>query len=337
MRSGWITEAKRTQEFERQAAQYVGARHVAAVPSGTTALAIALQAAGVGAGDEVLVPAFTMMGTASAVRQAGATPVLVDIEPQTLGMSPEAAAKAMTSRTRAIVPVDMNARAPRLEALQALARSRGVALVEDAAQALGSRHAGRHLGTFGALGIISLSTPKIITTGQGGLVLTDSDDLNDRVRRLKDHGRLDRSEDHHPEAGFNYKFTDIQAAIGLAQMAKLPARVEHKKAMYGWYREELAAVSGVRWVDTDLSECTPWFVDILVDDPVAVQGSLKTDGIESRLFYRPLHQHPVFAGQGPFPCAEEMARQGLWLPSSSFLGRSDVARVAAAIRTALGH
>ena len=322
--SGWITEAKRTRQFEEMFAQYVGSRYACAVTSGTISLAVALMALSVGPGDEVIVPDLTMIASANAVRLAGATPVLADTELETLGLDVAAVERTLTPRTKAIMPVHFNGRAPNMERLLALAYRHDLAVVEDAAQALGSRHQGKHLGSFGQIGCFSLSTPKIITTGQGGVLVTNSSELQEHIICLKDHGRLNRADDNHPVLGFNFKFTDMQAAIGIAQLRKLEERVGWKKEMYHLYREELSAIEAIRFATTELEQTCPWFIDIMVPDPQALQAFLEERGIQTRLFYKPLHTQPVYAREGPFPNAEEASRHGIFLPSSSFLSDSDI-------------
>lgn len=328
----WLTEYERTKEFEQAVAAYVGSSHGVAMVNGTVTLFAALKAVGVGPGDEVVVPDYTMIATANAVVMAGATPRFVDVSPTTLCLDLERAEAAITPRTRAMMVVSLNGRSPNMEAATTLARRHGIHLIEDAAQALGSFHEGRHLGTFGLLGSFSFSVPKIITTGQGGLLVTDDEDIAKRLRQIKDFGRRRAGVDYHEVIGFNFKFTDLQAVIGLAQMKKLESRVIRKREMYGCYRERLAGVSEVQCLGIDLGETTPWFIDILVPDRDALQKSLAAKGIGSRPFYPAIHSQPAYNSGGSFPVSEDAAARGLWLPSSSFLTNEDIDRVTDAIR-----
>ena len=238
---GWLTEFRRTREFEQALAAYIGARHVSVVMNGTVSLFAALAALGVGVGDEVIVPDLTMIASANAVLLTGATPRFVDIDRATLCLDLAEAERRITPRTKAIMLVSFNGRAPDMDRAVALARDRGVLLVEDAAQALGSRWRGKHLGTFGAVGSFSFSSPKVITTGQGGALVTDDDALIAAIRKIKDFGRLRDGVDEHIALGYNFKFTDLQAVIGLAQMTKLDWRVQRKKELFALYRSELAS------------------------------------------------------------------------------------------------
>lgn len=314
--SGFLTEGKRTREFEAELARFVGAPHAIAVNNATVGLTIALLALGIGSGDEVIVPDFTFIATANAVALAGATPVFADVEPSTFVIDLEDARRRISPRVRAIVPVHLNGRAPDMEKLQAFAAEHGLCVVEDAAQALGSRHAGRSLGTFGDAGVYSLGTTKIITTGQGGIIVTHREDVYKACVRLKDHGRPTRSSEVHETFGFNSKFTDLQAALGLAQLAKLPERIAKKRELYRRYRDALAGFAEVEFPPIDLDETVPWFVDILCVDRPGLESRLKLAGIDTRRFYLPLHSQPCFRREGVYPATEYLTEHGLWLPSS---------------------
>lgn len=332
LESGFITEGKKTRAFEAAAAELVNVPHALVVNNATLGLAIALMALRIGAGDEVILPDFTFIATANAVVLAGATPVFADVDPKTFVLDLEDACQRITSRTRAIIPVHLNGRAVRMDKLRALARERGLQVIEDAAQALGSRQAGRYLGTFGDAGVFSLGTTKIITTGQGGIIVTHRRDVYEACVRLKDHGRPTRTSEVHETFGFNSKFTDLQAALGLAQLRKLPERIEKKRELYRGYREELAGISGIEFPPIDLQETVPWFVDVLCDDRDGLASHLKATGIETRRFYLPLHSQPCFGHAGNYPNTEFISRAGLWLPSSPRLTHSDVEHVCTNIR-----
>jgi perosamine synthetase len=330
---GWLTEFRKTAEFEQQIANCTGSRHAVVVSSGTAALFCAVAACGVGPGDEVIVPDFTMIATANAVLLAGARPVFVDVSPEHFCLDVGAAEKAITKRTRAILLVSLNGRSPDMLQAVELARKHGLHLIEDAAQSFGSFHQGKHLGTFGACGIVSFSPLKIITTGQGGAVITDDPQIAARVRQLKDFGRSRGGADYHESLGYNFKFTDLQAVIGLEQMKKLAWRLRRKKEMFALYRSELEAVPGVRFLDTDLSETAPWFIDILAENRDALARHLADRGIKTRPFYPPIHSQPAYGLTGHYPVTEAAAARGLWLPSSTFLTDDDVRHVCETIRS----
>ena len=332
LNSGFITEGKKTREFETEVARFLGAQYAIAVNNATVGLAIALMALGIGPTDEVLVPDFTFIATANAVALIGATPVFVDVDPRTFVIDLEDACRRVTKQSRAIVPVHLNGRSPDMGSLESFAAEHGLRSVEDAAQALGSRHAGRYLGTLGDAGVYSFGTTKIITTGQGGIIVTQSTKIYEACVRLKDHGRPSRSSEVHETFGFNSKFTDLQAALGLAQLRKLPNRIEQKRKLYQWYRDELASLPGIEFPPIDLSETVPWFVDILCADRAALELHLKSAGIGTRRFYLPQHSQPCFMSSGSYPNTESISRAGLWLPSSARLTGDDVGIICTSIR-----
>ena len=330
VRSTWVTEAKRTAAFEQAVADYVGARYAVAVPSCTVALALSLMALGIGPGDEVIVPDLTFAATANAVNLAGAIPVLADVCLDTQGLDPAALERAITPQTSAVIPVWFNGRDPGIEAIVATAHANGLAVVEDAACALGSRRHGQHAGTFGDTGCFSFNTTKIITTGTGGMIVTDDPTVHERVERLKNHGRLDRR-DYHPVIGFNFGFTDLLAALGLAQMRKLPERVTWKRKMVRLYREKLVNVPGVNFPLTSDEHCL-WYADVYVDNPSGLKVFLEERGIQTRSYFPPLHTQPCYQAKGNFDNATAISAQGLWLPSSSYLTEREIDRICGEIK-----
>ena len=332
---GWLTEFRETRAFEASLCQYTGARHAVAAPSGTLALFLALKACGIGPGDEVVVPDLTMAASATAVVLAGATVVFADIEPLTLCLDLDRAERAFTARTRAVVFVSLNGRSPHtLVGFIARCRDRGIAVVEDAAQSLGSFRDGRHLGTLGRCGCLSFSSQKLVTTGQGGAVITDDEEAYRRMGLFRDFGRTEGGSDHYLEVGWNLKFTDLQAVIGLEQMRRLPALVERKKAIFARYREQLAGVRGLEVPETDLAHVTPWFVDVLVDGArkQPLMAHLQANGVGSRAFYPPLHAEPAFGMEGSYPVATDVSQRGVWLPSSLRLDDTQIAEICGLIR-----
>jgi len=324
---GWLTEYKYTRQFESMIADYVGARYASVVCNGTISLLAALLAAGIRMGDEVIVPDFTMIASANSVIWAGGTPVLVDVDEKSLCLDLEKAEKAITKKTKAIVFVSLNGRAANMEALLDLCRKHGLILIEDAAQSLGARYKGKHMGTFGAVGSFSFSAPKIITTGQGGALVTDRADLYEAIIQIRDFGRKKPGVDEYVSLGYNMKFTDIQAVIGIEQMKKLEERVERKKSIYRCYFKNLEHVPYVRFIRTDLNDTPPWFIDVLVEDREALAEYLNQNKIGSRPFYPPVHTQSPYNNLYPshdFPVATDISKRGLWLPSSSFLSEEDI-------------
>ncbi|MBS7654463.1 DegT/DnrJ/EryC1/StrS family aminotransferase [Candidatus Bathyarchaeota archaeon] len=320
--SGWINEGPKAKELETLFSSFVGSKYAVATMNGTIALALALMAVGIGRGDEVIVPDFTFVATANAVKLVGAEPVLVDIKQDDFTMDPDHFLSSITEKTRAVIPVHLNGRPADMKRIREIAEDKGIIVVEDAAQAIGSRTNGKYLGTFSKAGAFSLATTKIITTGQGGIVVTDDPEIHERLRRLKDHGRLDKS-DHHPYIGYNFKLTDLQAAVGIAQFKKLNGRIQRSRELLKLYREELENIKGITFPETK-PETVLWYVDILTDKPLRLKEYLESRGIETRPFYKPLHEQPCYRRDGNFENTCKVSSRGLWLPSSTFLSDEDI-------------
>jgi len=338
--ANFLNDGPLTRRFEQRVAALIGARHCVAVTSGTAAIALALMAKGVGYGDEVIVPDLTFVATANAVRLTGATPVLVDIEPARLCLDPGATEAAIGPRTRGIVTVDVNGRGADYGFFEEFCRKRDLALVCDSAEALGSRYAGRSLGLFGDAGCFSFSAAKTVTTGQGGMIVTNDTAMADRLRELKDQGRRLRGtggDDLHPTLGFNFKFTDLQAAVGLAQLDAFEERLVALQRRDRWYVDALAGIGGliVPDMDSEAGEVRQW-ADVLVEQRAMVRAALDADGIGYRAFWFPVHsQQPYHGTNRHFPVTDQVSAQGLWLPSHFGLTESDVGRTADCLRQAL--
>ena len=336
VREGTVNEGPLTAAFTGRVAEALGVRHVLATCNGTTALYLALKACGVGPGDEVIVPDLTFMATANAVALCGATPILVDICPHTLNLDAAAVRAAVTTHTRAVVPVHVNGRAADMPALAAIAQAHGLALIEDAAQALGSCRHGRALGTWGDVGCVSLAPTKIITSGQGGLVLTERDDLRDLMIRLKDHGRLARTWNHHPQIGFNFKYSDLQAAVANAQFDRLGWRLELARRQYRRYASALAGLPGISFVETDIEGgAVPLWVDALVEDASGLIGFLGRRKIACRPFWPAIHTQPCYSKAAAFPHASYAAEHGVWFPSGANKTDDDIDEVIGAVQAFL--
>lgn len=334
---GWLTEFKQTEKFEQMIADYVGSKYASVVNNGTVSLFIALMALGIGRGDEIIVPDFTMIASANAVLLAGAKPVLVDIDPATLCLDLKLAEAAITKKTKAIMLVSLNGRAPDMNKVRALCKKYNLFLIEDAAQSLGSQWNEKMLGTFGIVGSFSFSVPKVITTGQGGALVTNNEELIKKIRKIKDFGRVKSGVDQYETLGFNFKFTDLQAVIGIEQMKKLKWRVNRKKEMFALYKKELEAVKGIEFIQTNLNDTSPWFIDVLVDNRQALMEYLSKSGIGTRIFYPPLHTQAPYKDWKEYKKAKfleslRISNQGLWLPSSSFLRDEAIKKICKKIR-----
>jgi perosamine synthetase len=275
-----------------------------------------------------------MIATANSVVMLGAKPVFVDVDPKTLCLDINQTEAALTGKTRAIMLVAANGRYPRggIEAFVDLADKHGLALIEDAAQSLGSRFPdGRHIGSVGKVGCFSFSVPKIITTGQGGCLITNDDGIAQRLRMLKDFGRTAGGTDIHQSIGYNFKFTDLQACVGLEQMKKLDWRIKRKKAILLKYQQALGMIQSVIFFEQDPIHTTPWFIDVLCERRAELQEHLKKNGIGTRVMYSPINRQEAYQRAGYHPVSELVGKQGLWLPSSSQLTDEQIEHVCKSI------
>lgn len=332
---GWCTEFKKTRELEQMLCEYTGAKHCWMMPNGTLSLTCALVAVGVGVGDEVIVPDYTMAATPNSVHLIGAKAVFVDIDRKNLCMDFERMKAAVTEKTKAVMLVTINGRYPdNIEDYVIFCKEHKLHLIEDAAQSLGSFCGGKHLGRYGEVGSFSFSAPKIITTGQGGALITDNDELAEQIRMIRDFGRTENGSDHYLMKGWNFKYTDLQAVIGIEQMKKLPERVARKKEMGRLYEKHLAGIPGVETICTNYESTSPWFIDILCARRAELKAYLKEKGIGSREFYPPLHSEPVYGYHDlHFPVTEEISTKGLWLPSSSLIMDEQIEYICSVIRS----
>lgn len=334
--TGWVSSrGAYVDRFEAAFAAFCGAPHAIAVANGTCALHLALIALGVGPGDEVIVPALTYVATVNAVRYVGATPVFVDSDPATWNIDPAKVAEAITSRTRAVIPVHLYGNPCDMQALGRLADAHGLAIVENAAEAFGSRYRGRMSGSLGTIGTFSFFGNKTITTGEGGMVVTADAELARRVRLYKTQGVSPGRQYDVEVVGYNYRMTNPQAAIGLAQLENGAALVAAKRAVADRYRERLLGVAGLRvQAETPSGFNSTWMFSLVVEDGFG----LDRDGVMARLLDRGVETRPVFPAchrLAPYrdealtlPVAEDLSRRGLNLPSSTRLSVADVDYVA---------
>ena len=330
--SNYINDGKVTSQFEAEIARRLGVKHVMAVTSGTAAITAALHAAGVRSGDEVIVPDITFIATANAASILGAKIILADVEEGSLNVDPASVERLITARTKAIVPVHVSGRGADMQAILDLAKPRGIAVIEDAAEGFLSKKDGRYLGTFGLAGCFSLSPNKTITTGQGGFVVTNDVDCFRRLRELNDQGRGEPGTGGdviHLSAGFNFKFTNLQAAVGLAQLTAVDARMERMRSIYRIYAQRLSGVPGFRLpgFDADHGECPQW-TDAVVEQRDELDRHLTGLDIHCRRFWFPLHtQAPYRLPDDGFPVSTRIGAKAIWLPSSFLMTDAETHRV----------
>jgi perosamine synthetase len=360
--TNWVSSAGPfVERFEQEVARCVGLPQAVATVNGTAALHVALLAAGVRPGDEVLVPTFTFIATANAVAYCGAHPVLLDCEERSWGLDPDKTADFLrrhgevkdgrvvnraTGRTiRALLPVHLYGHPCDLDPLLEIARRYGLPVVEDSAEALGARYRGRPVGAEGLVGCLSFNGNKIVTAGAGGMVVTADAELAARARRLTTQARGDAIEFIHDDLGYNYRLSNLHAALGLAQVEQLDAFVEDKRRTAAFYRNALADLDGVRvFVEAPWARSTYWMSSLLLDearcrDVRALIRDLNGAGIGARPLWRPLHLQPTLreAPTGDVEVAERLWDRGLSLPCSVGITDEERGRVVDALRAALGR
>jgi perosamine synthetase len=333
IRANWITGGEKVKEFERKIGELCGVKHAIAVCNGTLALYVGLKILRIGEGDEVIVPDFTFIASANSVVMAGATPVFVDIDAKTFNMAPECTEKAITLKTKAIMPVHIYGQSADMDAIGEIAKRHGLYVIEDAAQGIGVTFKGKPVGGFGEVGCLSFYADKTMTTGEGGMVLTNDDELARQCLILKHQGRTGRGIYFHEYIGYNFRLTDLQAAVGLAQLSKLPTIIDKKKKNERLYKELLKDVEGVEFPYIDPRGFNvPFRINILVDEPEALSSFLQKEGISSRCFFYPLHKQPCYNVDGEFPNAVRAYERGLSLPSAVTLAEEQIEYVCDKIR-----
>jgi perosamine synthetase len=337
--TGWLGEGALTAQFERQLLDHIAAPFGVLAPSGTMALYLAMRALGIGHGDEVIVPDFTFFASASSVEMTGATPVFVDVNRRNFQIELGGADRLVNHRTKAVMPVHVYGTTADMDAVMAFAARHDLLVIEDAAQAFGLRYRGRHAGTFSDAGCFSFFPDKIITTGEGGFVTTRDEATYERLVHLRNQGRPQSGTFIHPEMGYNLRFTDVQAAIGLTQLAKLPEIKRRKLRVLARYREALQEGSGVTFFAPDPdAEWLPFRVAILHPRAHQLVDFLASRGIEARTFFYPLHRQPGFAylgdrhgGDAEFPNSVHAFEQGVCLPTFPTLTDAQIDYVSATV------
>ncbi len=342
VRSGWVSSiGAYVTAFEAELASRCGVDHAVATSNGTTALHLALAVAGIGPGDEVIVPSLTFVATAAAVRYVGASPVFAESDPSHWCIDPEDVARRITPRTRAIVAVDLYGHPADMDALGELAAGHDLVVVEDAAEALGAVYRGRPAGGLGRLGVLSFYGNKLITTGEGGALLVDDPALLARARLLRDHAMDPDRRYWHGEIGFNYRITNMQAALGVAQLERLDEFLRRKREIAAVYRAGLQDVPGVTLQsEADWAKSSWWMTTLRIDaahgvDREEVAAQLRADGVDSRPAFVPIHLLPHLRQDGSLPVAEAVGREGLSLPSSTSLTDAELEHVIGSVRRAV--
>ncbi len=347
--SGWISsEGPFVKAFEEKFAARFGRKHAIAVSNGTAALDAAVEALGIGPGDEVIMPSFTIISCVMQIVRNGAKPVLVDSDPRTWNMDVEAIEQKITPRTKAIMAVHIYGLPGDMDPLLALARKHNLKVLEDAAQMHGQTYKGKACGSFGDLSTFSFYPNKHITTGEGGMIVTDSDELAEQCRSLRNLCFKPESRFVHDRLGWNLRMTSMQAALGLAQIERLDEFVARKRSMGALYQELLGDLKGVQLplASTDYADSVYWVFGLLLDESLGITAvdamkRLAEQGVGTRPFFCPMHQQPVLHKMGAIaesdrcPVAERLYKQGFYIPSGMALTEDQIRTVAATVRRVL--
>jgi len=345
MKSGWISsKGDFILEFEEKFAKYCGVRYGVATSNGTVALHLALKALDIKSGDEVIVPTLSFIATANAVTYCNTKPIFVDSHPDYWCINPEKIEEKITKNTKAIIPVHLYGHPCDMGAIMDIAEDNNLYVIEDAAEAHGAEYRGRKTGSFGNISCFSFYGNKIITTGEGGMCLTNDEELADKMRILRGHGMNPNKKYWHDVIGFNYRMTNVQAAIGVAQLEKISEMVETKRENAMLYNSLLKEIDGIglppeaKWVKN-----VYWMYSILVNDKFGMSRDelivkLGEAGIDTRSFFYPIHIQPPYKDHtGKFPVAEELSRKGVNLPSSVTLKRGNIEYIASKIKEFAGR
>lgn len=317
----FVTEFKQTAELEKRICEFTGAKYCIMTTSGTSAIMLALMSLNISNGDDVIVPNYTMIASINAIKIIGANPIIVDIDAETGTISKEIISKSITKNTKAILHVSLNNRTKNLQEIVEYCQEKNILLVEDAAQSLGCFLNKKHIGTYGQIGCFSLSTPKIISTGQGGFLLTDDIEIFKKINRIKNFGRKEGGSEVYEIFGLNLKFTDIQAVIGIEQMKKLPERISRMREIFDIYYRELHTICNM--IKPANEEWIPWFIDIYVEDRDDLSAFLSKHNIQTRVTYPEINKTPMYKipdiETEEFPNSKYISNHGLFLPSHTLL------------------
>ena len=338
--TGWVSSTgKYVSEFEEKFAEFCNSRYAISSSNGTTALHLALLALGIGTGDEVIVPSLTFISTANAVKYTGAHPIFVDSDPETWNIDPNQIESAITDRTKAIIPVHLYGHPADMDPIMEIAEYNELAIIEDAAEAHGATYKGRQIGAIGDMGCFSFYGNKIITTGEGGMVVTNDSDFAERMKIFRDHGMSPNRRYWHTVLGFNYRMTNLQAALGVAQLERIESILARKRQIASNYQKELTNIPGISLPPNfSWAENVYWLYSVLIDESCyglsrdELISVLKNEGIETRPVFPPIHTQPIYANGQHLPVAEQLSYQGLSSPSGLNLRLEDISRLAKIVR-----
>lgn len=342
--SGWVSSAgPYIKRFEEAYAKWLGVNHAVTVVNGTAALHLALAALDVGPGDEVIMPDLTIISCPLAALYCGATPVFVDVDPITFTIDPQKIEKKITKKTRVIMPVHLYGHPADMDPIMAIAKKHKLLVVEDAAEAHGARYKGKLVGSIGDIGCFSFYANKVITTGEGGMVVTNNNKLASTLRLLKDLAHSPKKRFYHEQVGFNYRMTNLAAALGLAQLESVEKYIAKKKWMAHVYTEALRGIPHITLPkELPWAENVYWMYAITLtpDAPITkdeLRKKLLEKGVDTRDFFYPLHTQPIVRTKGSFPVSISASKRGFYLPSGLAITEEQIKRVAYVINHTLTH
>lgn len=344
--TGWISSAgSYIKQFETNYASWMGVKHAISVTNGTAALHLALASLGIGPGDEVILPDLTIISCAFAVMYTGATPVFVDVDPNTFTLDPAKIEQAITSHTKAIMPVHLYGHPTNMDPIIAIANKHNLKIVEDAAESHGALYKNKKVGSLGDIGCFSFYANKIITTGEGGMIVTNNDTVNEKARLIKDLSHDPSKRFFHKEIGWNYRMTNLAAAVGCAQLLHVDEYIAKKIWMANEYNEALKNVSGlVLPKEMPWAKSVYWMYAVTLDKNIKksknqIRKELFENGVDTRDFFYPLHSQPVLAKyykkESVFPVSDKASERGFYLPSGLALTKEQLLEVAQALKTIL--
>jgi perosamine synthetase len=334
VKSGWVSSlGKYIIDFEKEFAAFCGVQYALATNNGTTAIHLVLASLGIGDGDEVIVPDLTFVATANGVSYTSAKPIIVDIEANNLCIDPEQIRKAITSKTKAIMPVHIYGHPADMDSINAIAKEFGLYVIEDAAEAHGALYKGKKVGGLSDCGVFSFYGNKIITTGEGGMLTTNSKELYDRAKFLRDHAMSPTKRYWHPEIGYNYRITNLQAALGLAQLHRIEEILSHRKHLIKWYKKYLNTSSSVRLnFESEWAQSSYWLICVEIDaldraKREILMDKLREEGVDTRPYFYAITDMPMYQSIFKNPVSKSKSEIGLNLPTYFDLDETDVEKI----------
>jgi len=334
IKSGWVSSlGEYIARFEQKFAEYIGVKYALTTMNGTVALHLALVSLGIKEGDEVIIPDLTFIATANAVVYSGAKPVMVDIERDTWCIDPKCIKKAVTKRTKAIIPVHLYGHPANMNDVNEIAEQNGLYVIEDAAEAHGAEYKGKKVGGIGDVGCFSFYGNKIITTGEGGMIMTNNEEIFERAKFLRDHAMDANKRYWHTEIGYNYRMTNLQAALGLAQLERIDSLISKKELVFDWYEEHLNNIPGIKLnPEKEWAKNVYWMVCLVMDKSSPLSRDnlmirLKEKGIDTRPFFYPISQMPMYRSSKINPVAYDISQRGVSLPSGVNLNKEQIAYI----------